>query len=276
MAKKIIRGTLVGGFLGIVCGLALSYVTFFVKVYNRGEETISEQIAGSPYISVMSMDNNATAYYDLGDAVAEDDMEVEITPDPCLPGRDVDINPPACDDLEDIILRFHVRANSNSEEDLELKYAVRDAVLKKIGTELDGDYTRDEVLAYVTEHMDEIEDIATGVLRDAGYDYPVEVYISNDYFPIRQYGEMVLPAGNYQALRVDIGAAEGENFWCILYPMMCYTLDSGAVVSHEDEEVLEEVLSEEDYRKLFVDCDTGDNTVDIRFKFLDWIEEMFE
>lgn len=276
MAKKIIRGTLVGGFLGIVCGLALSYVTFFVKVYNRGEETISEQIAGSPYISVMSMDNNATAYYDLGDAVAEDDMEVEITPDPCLPGRDVDINPPACDDLEDIILRFHVRANSNSEEDLELKYAVRDAVLKKIGTELDGDYTRDEVLAYVTEHMDEIEDIATGVLRDAGYDYPVEVYISNDYFPIRQYGEMVLPAGNYQALRVDIGAAEGENFWCILYPMMCYTLDSGAVVSHEDEEVLEEVLSEEDYRKLFVDCDTGDNTVEIRFKFLDWIEEMFE
>lgn len=276
MAKKIIRGTLVGGFLGIVCGLALSYVTFFVKVYNRGEETISEQIAGSPYISVMSMDNNATAYYDLGDAVAEDDMEVEITPDPCLPGRDVDISPPACDDLEDIILRFHVRANSNSEEDLELKYAVRDAVLKKIGTELDGDYTRDEVLAYVTEHMDEIEDIATGVLRDAGYDYPVEVYISNDYFPIRQYGEMVLPAGNYQALRVDIGAAEGENFWCILYPMMCYTLDSGAVVSHEDEEVLEEVLSEEDYRKLFVDCDTGDNTVDIRFKFLDWIEEMFE
>ena len=276
MAKKIIRGTLVGGFLGIVCGLALSYVTFFVKVYNRGEETISEQIAGSPYISVMSMDNNATAYYDLGDAVAEDDMEVEITPDPCLPGRDVDINPPACDDLEDIILRFHVRANSNSEEDLELKYAVRDAVLKKIGTELDGDYTRDEVLAYVTEHMDEIEDIATGVLRDAGYDYPVEVYISNDYFPIRQYGEMVLPAGNYQALRVDIGAAEGENFWCILYPMMCYTLDSGAVVSHEDEEILEEVLSEEDYRKLFVDCDTGDNTVEIRFKFLDWIEEMFE
>lgn len=276
MAKKIIRGTLVGGFLGIVCGLALSYVTFFVKVYNRGEETISEQIAGSPYISVMSMDNNAAAYYDLGDAVAEDDMEVEITPDPCLPGRDVDINPPACDDPEDIILRFHVRANSNSEEDLELKYAVRDAVLKKIRTELDGDYTRDEVLAYVTEHMDEIEDIATGVLRDDGYDYPVEVYISNDYFPIRQYGEMVLPAGNYQALRVDIGAAEGENFWCILYPMMCYTLDSGAVVSHEDEEILEEVLSEEDYRKLFVDCDTGDNTVEIRFKFLDWIEEMFE
>lgn len=276
MAKKIIRGTVIGGFLGIVLGLALSYVTFFVRTLNQGEETVSEQIAGSPYVSVMSMDNQAAAYYDMGDALTDDYAGLDIMPDSCLPGVEVDVNPPACDELEDVILRFHVRANSNSTEDLELKYEVRDAVLKALNRELGDDYSRDEVLAYITEHTAELEDIAREVLEDAGCDYPVNVYMSNDYFPIRQYGELVLPAGNYQALRIDIGAAEGENFWCILYPMMCYTLDTGAVVSQEDEETLEEMLSEEDYRKLFVDCDTGDNTVEVRFKLLDWIEDMLD
>ncbi|MGN0151673.1 MAG: stage II sporulation protein R [Wujia sp.] len=267
MAKKIVRGMLIGGFLGIVFGLAGSYILFFIRTAGKDEETLARQIAGSPYISAMETD----AYS------GENEISLpEIMPDPCALGQDVNYQPPECDDLEDVILRFHVRANSNSAEDLALKYDVRDAVLMLIGEENSGDCSRDEILEYISEHVDEIRDTAAKVIEEAGYDYDVNVYIANDFFPIRQYGELVLPAGNYQALRIDIGAAEGENFWCILYPMMCYTIDSGAVVSREDEKKLEENLSEEDYRKLFVDCDTGDNEVVVRFKFVDWLKHITE
>lgn len=289
MTKKIIRGTLIGGFLGIVGGLGLSYALLLAKTINKSNDMSSAEIAGTPYVEAMSpalltSGTQGTGQADIwlpqGDAYNAEDMYAsydglsehvggDIMPDQCARGADVDFNPPECQDLQEIVLRFHVRANSNEEEDILLKYEVRDAVLKQIEKDLNEDYTRDEVLAYMKEHMDEMEETASKVVKKAGYDYSVRVYLTNDYFPIRQYGEMVLPAGNYQALRIDIGAAEGENFWCILYPMMCYTLDSGAVVSHADGERLSEELSEEDYRRLFIDCDTEDNEVKVRFKLLE-------
>lgn len=285
MAKKIIRGTLVGAFLGIVGGLALSYALLLVKTVRRSNDISSGSISGTPYIEVMSpavqisggqstgqaeIQLPGNDMYTLYDGLPEQ-VSIDIMPDQCARGVDVDYNPPECQDLQDVVLRFHVRANSNEEEDILLKYEVRDAVLKQIAEDLSEDCTRDQVLAYMKEHMDQMEKTAAKVVKKAGYDYSIRVYLTNDYFPIRQYGEMVLPAGNYQALRIDIGAAEGENFWCILYPMMCYTLDSGAVVSHADEERLSEELSEEDYRKLFVDCDTEDNKVKVRFKLLEML-----
>lgn len=285
MAKKIIRGTLVGAFLGIVGGLALSYVLLLVKTVGRSNDISSASISGTPYIEVMSPAVQISGGQSTGQAEIQlpgndmyalydglpEQVSTDIMPDQCARGVDVDYNPPECQDLQDVVLRFHVRANSNEEEDILLKYEVRDAVLKQIAEDLSEDCTRDQVLAYMKEHMDQMEKTAAKVVKKAGYDYSVKVYLTNDYFPIRQYGEMVLPAGNYQALRIDIGAAEGENFWCILYPMMCYTLDSGAVVSHADEERLSEELSEEDYRKLFVDCDTEDNKVKVRFKLLEML-----
>lgn len=232
MAKKLIRGTVVGGMLGIVCGLLLSYTVFFVKQYTGSKETYARDIEGSPYISVMSTDSTT---------------------------------------MEDVFLRFHVRANSNSDEDIALKYEVRDAVLDYLDASIDDDAERDEVINYINDNLDEIKKLCQKTIVEAGYTYPVNVYITNDYFPMRQYGEMVIPAGDYDALRIDIGEAKGENFWCLLYPMMCYTIDSGAVVSRDDEERLSDCLSDEEYEALFIDMDTGDNDVEIKFKLIDWI-----
>ncbi len=249
MGKKIIRGAFIGGFLGIVLGMLISYTVHF---YGKGKTIDPVNLVESAYVSVFN-------------------DEGVISPDSAYGGGSLNFNPPECNDLEDVILRFHVKANSNSEEDIALKYMVRDAVLTHIGGELDGNVTRDEILSYIRLHLDEISELARETITKAGYDYDVNAYISNDFFPIRQYGDMVIPAGNYQALRIDIGDADGENFWCILYPMMCYTVDCGAVVSKSDEKKLESELSEEDYKRLFVDHDTGDNEVKIKFKFLEWL-----
>jgi stage II sporulation protein R len=185
-----------------------------------------------------------------------------------------------CGDLEDVILRFHVRANSNSDEDIALKLEVRDAVLNTVGENLGNMTTdtesvassgRDEVLEYVEDNLDEIEKIAQKVIRDNGYNYEVNAYISVDYFPMRQYGELTLPAGEYTALRIDIGSAEGENFWCLLYPTMCYTVDSEAFVSMEGEDKLQQALTEEDYDRLFVQKNLEKGQLKVKFKILEWI-----
>ncbi|MGN0368272.1 MAG: stage II sporulation protein R [Wujia sp.] len=175
----------------------------------------------------------------------------------------------AVTNLEDVVVRFHVRANSNATKDLALKYQVRDAILEAFAGDLQNVESSQEAIYFLTQHIDEIRNLAREVVYEAGYDYDVRAYITREDFPIREYGELVIPAGSYQALRIDIGAARGENFWCMLYPMLCYTADSAAVVSEEDGKKLSHIVSEEEYEKLFVKRDTKKDTVKIRCKLWD-------
>lgn len=235
MVKRICRGSVIGIFLGVCGGIIFAYV-FRIKELAEKRNNSLEQIG--------------------------DNMVVEANVEESAYG-------PECTNLQDVILRFHVTANSNSDEDMGLKFSVRDAILYEFGDIMQSDMSREQVISYLEDNLDRIQEVAELTLYNLGYSYPVKVYISNDYFPIRQYGEMVFPAGYYDALRVDIGNAQGENFWCVLYPMMCYPLDAGAVLSKEDGEVLREVLSEEDYEKLFIDRDESKD-INIKFKFLEW------
>ncbi len=174
--------------------------------------------------------------------------------------------------LEEKILRFHIKANSNSAEDIMLKYVVRDEVLNAIGKEISECDVKDEVEEYLEENLDYIEEIAQRMVYSEGYGYDVNAYVKEDYFPIRQYGEVVLPAGRYKALEIDIGDALGENFWCMLYPMMCFTMDSAAVISREGEENLRREISDEEYEKLFVKHDVSDMDIEVKFKLAEWLE----
>ena len=176
---------------------------------------------------------------------------------------------------EDVIVRFHVRANSDSEEDLALKYEVRDAVLAELADGLKTVEDDGAALRYIMQKLPDIRQAARAVVDEAGYDYTISAYIVREEFPIREYGELVLPAGTYRALRVDIGAAKGENFWCMLYPMMCYTMDAGAVVDSEDTEKLAQALDEESYEKLFVKRDAKGDNVKVRLKILEWLQDAF-
>lgn len=151
-------------------------------------------------------------------------------------------------------IRFHVRANSDSEDDLQLKYNVRDAVLDEIGNELENVNSKEEALQYLIENMYKIETIASQEIEREGYDYDINAYIGYEYFPMRQYGEVAFPAGIYQALRIDIGDAKGQNFWCLLYPNVCYPVDAYAIVPQDDARELEDEL-------------------ELDFKFIEWIKK---
>ncbi len=248
MGKRIARGAIIGIFLGVIGAIAIGNIMYFNRIMNYKNEEYND-LEG---IVVDVSDEGYETQESFSEGAGNYGVE--------------------CDDLQDVVLRFHVRANSNSDEDISLKYSVRDAILFEYGDILQSDMTRDEVFSYLAGELEHIKEIATLTLNNLGYNYPVKVYFSTDYFPIRQYGEMVFPAGYYDALRVDIGKAEGENFWCILYPMMCYTLDSGAVLSSEDGEKLKEALGEEEYNKLFLKRDIDEeDEVKIKFKFLEWL-----
>lgn len=244
-AGRIARGAVIGIFLGVVGGIGLSYGIHFKNILEG---------------NMMAKYDDAAEVFGVNDDGTD---AVEL--------KTANTNPPECTSLQDAILRFHVKANSDSSEDIALKYAVRDAVLMEIGGELEGNHTKEEVLLYLSENLEQIQEIAVRTIDEAGFTYPVNVYISNDYFPIRQYGDMVFPAGEYQALRIDIGVAQGENFWCVLYPMTCYTYDSAAVITKEDAEELERCLSAEEYEKLFINREVDKKDVKVKFKLLEWL-----
>lgn len=178
-------------------------------------------------------------------------------------------------DTASSIIRFHVKANSDSTEDLSLKYEVRDVALKLLTNELSSCKSLEECEEVIKNNLDVIEDAAKNMVRERGYSYDVKAYITVDEFPMRQYGELVLPAGKYKALRIDIGEAKGENFWCLLYPTVCYTSDSGAVVSKEGGRQIKNTLSEDEYERLFIKRSVPKSKIKIRFKLFELIEELF-
>ena len=142
--------------------------------------------------------------------------------------------------LEQGVIRLHVRAASDSLADQMQKLLVRDAILAKAGEWLpeNGDY--DESYAALTEALPEIRQIAADTLRDAGCPEPVTVQLCEEAFPERSYGKVTLPAGNYQALCIEIGSGEGQNWWCVMYPGLC-------LPAAEEETVIAEQFDEDVY-----------------------------
>ena len=120
------------------------------------------------------------------------------------------------------VVRFHVLANSDSEKDQALKLQVRDAILQEYGTLLTECESKEETLAALENVRQEICETALGEVIAAGYDYPVSVSLVREEFPFKKYDDLIFPAGVYDALRIEIGAAEGKNWWCVLYPQMCF------------------------------------------------------
>lgn len=162
------------------------------------------------------------------------------------------------------ILRFHVLANSDSEGDQTVKLAVRDAVgayLEPLLSEADG---RKETESIVEKHLPQIVQIAEATLRENGYGYSAKAELSDVEFPVKTYGDYTFPAGNYRALEVTLGAGAGHNWWCVLYPNMCF---QGSVyeVTDGSKKALREVLTQEEYAKLF-----SSGKLRIRLKFLDY------
>lgn len=149
------------------------------------------------------------------------------------------------------ILRFHVIANSDSKEDQALKLKVRDAVVEYMKDLLEGAEDLEETKGRVAERLADIEELAMRIVEKEQAGYPVHAELTECYFPRKSYGDCTFPAGRYEALRICIGKAEGKNWWCVLFPNLCFVDSIHAVVPEEQKEELKNVLTEEEYESLF-------------------------
>lgn len=165
-------------------------------------------------------------------------------------------------DIADSVFRLHVIANSDSDEDQELKYKVRDAVLEYMNEISKNCSSKDEVISLAYQYQNEFREIAEKVIKENGYDYEVNIKIGNFEFPTKSYGDISLPAGYYDALRIEIGEAKGQNWWCVMFPPLCFVDVTSGVVPDESKEVMKDNLNEEEY-SLISDTESSD----IKFKF---------
>ena len=152
-------------------------------------------------------------------------------------------------------LRLHIIANSDSEEDQSLKLKVRDAVLDATGelfAEVSG---KTEAVSAAKYSSDDIKAIAEKVIAEEGFDYSVQVEVTEMWFETRSYEGFSLPAGDYDAVRIIIGNGEGKNWWCVMYPALCVPGAEKAIEKYEE-------------NSEFI---TGSG-IEIRFKIIEWLE----
>lgn len=166
------------------------------------------------------------------------------------------------EDIAQSVFRLHVIANSDSKEDQDLKYKVRDKVLEYMNEISMDCSSKEEVILLAEEHKEEFKKIAENVIKEKGYDYEVDIKIGNFDFPTKTYGDISLPAGEYDALRIEIGEAKGQNWWCVMFPPLCFVDVTSGVVPDESKEVMKENLNDEEYNLI-----SDKESSDIQFKF---------
>lgn len=173
-------------------------------------------------------------------------------------------------DLAKEVVRFHVIAASNSEEDQALKLLVKNAVLEYMSEPLSRCESAQEALAVLDENTDNILRVARSVLRENNSSYFASASIEDVYFPVKSYGDVTFPAGVYTAYRIIIGEGEGSNWWCVLYPPLCFVDVTHGIVPDESKEQLKAVLTDEEYDSLFNTASGNDNIV-FAFKILNFL-----
>ncbi|WMJ78041.1 MULTISPECIES: stage II sporulation protein R [unclassified Sedimentibacter] len=169
--------------------------------------------------------------------------------------------------INDKVIRLHVIANSNTVYDQQLKYKVRNHVISKFDSEFENITSKDDSEDLVIEKINEIRKEAEEIISEEGYDYEINVYYGNFKFPRKIYEDIVLPEGYYDAVRIEIGRAEGNNWWCVMFPPLCFVdfgQDKNAepVFDIETEKKLQEVLTQEEIEAI----KTKRGIKDIKFK----------
>lgn len=149
--------------------------------------------------------------------------------------------------LSDGIIRLHVRANSNSKEDQELKLKVRDRILKEAYIMKENGMDIDEVSALTKKSLEDIEKIASDEIAKNGYNYEVRAKYGKSRFPTREYGAITLPKGTYTALTVEIGTGKGDNWWCVMFPPLCFADETVAGCDPAMSDMLIDSLGKETY-----------------------------
>lgn len=169
------------------------------------------------------------------------------------------------EDIANEIIRFHVIANSNTDEDQALKLKVRDKVIEFVSNSLKGSNSLEESRKFIIENKSNIESIAKSVIIENGYDYNVTSSLSRENFPDKIYGDVVFPQGEYEAYRILIGEAKGENWWCVMFPPLCFV--DGTKDAIDSTEVVEKLEGNNKKEKI------KNNKVKFKFKLFEMLFE---
>lgn len=173
------------------------------------------------------------------------------------------------ENLSNSVFRLHVIANSDTKEDQDLKYIVRDKLIEYMDTLSQSCSSKEEVIKIAQDNLDDFKQIAENTIREQGYSYPVEVEIGNFEFPTKTYGDISFPAGYYDALRVKIGEAKGKNWWCVMFPPLCFVDVTTGIVPDNSKDDLKQNLSNEEYKII---SDTESSDITLKFKLIEFFE----
>ena len=166
------------------------------------------------------------------------------------------------ENIDNSVFRLHVIANSNSTEDQNLKLKVRDTLLSYMNSLIDNNTSKDDAINLAIKYKDDFKKIAQNVIEENGFNYDVEVEIGPSSFPTKYYGDITLPAGIYDALKVRIGKASGENWWCVMFPPLCFVDVSSGIIPESSKEEIKKKLNNEEYELI-----SKKNNSQISFKF---------
>lgn len=178
-------------------------------------------------------------------------------------------------DYKEKLIRFHVIANSDTDEDQELKLKVRDAVIAYLQPKLENSKSIEESETIIKREYSNLEEISNKVIYDNGYDYSVDIGLQYSYFPAKQYSSVVLPAGKYKALKIIIGEGKGKNWWCVMFPPLCFVDDQNGVIDEKTDKKLKEILTPEEYDLIMSKNKTEEKNLKIKFKITELFQCLF-
>ncbi len=167
--------------------------------------------------------------------------------------------------ISESVVRLHIVANSDSEEDQSLKLKVRDEITEYLKPMLDGAKNVEETKNVIANKLDSIEEEAERIIKKYGYTYGVTVSLGNFDFPTKEYGNVRFPKGKYDALKIVIENGNGKNWWCVLYPQLCFCENIKGVLPEESEAKLKNSLSDDQY-----DVITNKSKINFKFKIVEW------
>lgn len=177
--------------------------------------------------------------------------------------------------LSSSVFRLHIIANSNSDEDQHLKLIVRDNIINYMNTLISNSSTKDNIAFNISEHLEDFKNIALETIHKNGYNYEVNVSIGNFYFPTKSYGDISFPSGNYDALKIEIGESIGQNWWCVLFPPLCFVNSSSGVVPDDSKDILKENLNPESYNIINNNNEQNiGNGIKIKFKIVEFFNSL--
>ena len=180
------------------------------------------------------------------------------------------------DDIKDKLIRFHVIANSDTEEDQNLKLKVRDEVISYLQPKLKDSKSIQESEKIILNEEDKLMDICKETIKENGYDYDVSINLGYSKFPTKQYSSVVLPAGEYKALKIVIGKGQGRNWWCVMFPPLCFVDEQNNVIDKETDEKLKSVLTKDEYELIVEKDNKKVNDLQIKFKIVEVFQKILD